>query len=203
MPSTTRIIDEVDGIQTFTGKYVNIKNISKNDIDILDIAHALSHQCRFAGHCKFFYSVAQHCVYGAEYLFSKDAHFLSLKERAERALCFLIHDASEAYLVDVPRPIKHLLPEYIVYEKKVQSAVIRSFDLGLQYDRYLNDIHEIDNRMLATEKRDIISGDYVWACLKKFSPIDTFTIRPAKPEEVKMRFLMIFESYMKIRNDSK
>lgn len=88
--------------------------------DIGDIAHALSMQCRFGGHTSEFYSVAQHCVLVSKYCDPKDA------------LWGLLHDASEAFLVDLPRPIKYATSvgaEYRKLEKRVQKAICDHFHL--------------------------------------------------------------------------
>lgn len=87
------------------------------EIDINDIAHALSMLCRFGGHCKRFYSVAEHCVH------------MSRIVSQENKLWALLHDASEAYLVDVPRPIKPFLVGYKEAEEKIMNAVCVKFNL--------------------------------------------------------------------------
>jgi len=90
-----------------------------DDIRIDDIAHALAHQCRFAGHTRLFYSVAEHSVRVSQLC------------RPEDALWGLLHDASEAYLSDVPAPLKEL-PEFEPYraaERNLQGAVAQRFGL--------------------------------------------------------------------------
>src|SRR5665647_1805094 len=89
------------------------------DILVEDIAHALAHQCRFGGHASKFYSVAEHSVHVSELCPVQDA------------LWGLLHDASEAYLIDLPRPLK-LLPEFAPYreaERQLQRAVAARFGL--------------------------------------------------------------------------
>src|ERR1035437_9925269 len=90
------------------------------DIRIEDIAHALSNQCRFGGHAREFYSVAEHSVRVSQLCLPEDA------------LSGLLHDASETYLVDLPRPLK-LLPEFAPYreaERRLQRAVAVRFELA-------------------------------------------------------------------------
>jgi len=82
-------------IRTFTGKYVNVFEPTLEMICIEDIAHALSMQCRFGGHLPYFYSVAQHSINCS---FLVDTPCLKLE--------VLMHDASEAYLLGIPSPIK-------------------------------------------------------------------------------------------------
>jgi hypothetical protein len=106
-----------DWIQTYTGRQFWPTNPSAFDIDIRDIAHALSMMCRYSGHCTSFYSVAEHCV------------FVSHNVPEKYALWGLLHDASEAYLVDVPRPIKPALTNYLELEERLMRAVIAKFNL--------------------------------------------------------------------------
>lgn len=105
-------------ILTNIGRSFNVIAPKAEDIDIKDIAYALSNLCRWGGHSRGFFSVAQHCITGTLRLLEKDpAH----------ALQFLLHDASEAYLVDVPKPIKKLLPEYGVIESRLSAAIYDRF----------------------------------------------------------------------------
>lgn len=106
-----------DWIQTFTGRQFWPIDPLPKDVHIDDIAHALSMLCRFAGHCKRFYSVAEHSV------------LLASKVEPEHALWALLHDASEAYIVDIPRPIKPFLLGYAEAETAIQGAVCKKFGL--------------------------------------------------------------------------
>ena len=91
-------------IQTFTGIGFDPINPDPKLIKIEDIAHALSNQCRFSGHARSFYSVAQHSAHCAE--------IACLASNAPLARAMLLHDASEAYLLDMPRPLKKAFPQY-------------------------------------------------------------------------------------------
>jgi hypothetical protein len=88
-------------------------------IKVEDVAHALSNLCRYAGHCSEFYSVAQHCVLVSQLCGSDPLDQLR----------GLLHDATEAYLVDVPRPVKRQLPEYTAAEKRLESAIEAAFNV--------------------------------------------------------------------------
>ena len=103
-------------ITTFTKKHFYPANADIDDIDINDIAHALSLLCRANGHFKRFYSVAQHSLNCA-----KEAKARGYSERVQ--LGCLLHDASEAYLSDVTRPVKAQLPKYLEIEEKLQNAI--------------------------------------------------------------------------------
>lgn len=136
-----------DWIQTLTGQQFWPLDVRPGDISILDIAGALAKMCRFAGHSTVFYSVAQHCVLGSYAIEARGG-------TTSHALAFLLHDASEAYVVDVPRPLKRLeaLAGYRAVEEEVQQAIGREY--GVNLDDPL--VHLMDNVMLATEYRDLV-----------------------------------------------
>jgi uncharacterized protein len=131
-------------IQTYSGRRFNPTNPNSEAIVIQDVAHALSMQCRFSGHCSKFYSVAQHSV-----LVSHVCNF-------EDALWGLMHDASEAYLIDVPRPLKHSgkFQDYINFETVMQQAICKRFGLN---DQEPASVKRADKILLATEARDLMS----------------------------------------------
>lgn len=129
--------------QTFTGKQFWPTDPDPADVCIEDIAHALSMQCRFTGHAREFYSVAEHSVR------------VSRIVAPENALWGLMHDAAEAYLVDLARPIK-IQPELAGYrelEKKLMAVICDRFRLPHQQPA---DVTAADLVMLATEKRDVM-----------------------------------------------
>lgn len=128
-----------DWLQTYTGKTFHPMDPRVQDVDIRDIAHSLSMQCRYAGHCRRFYSVAEHSVLIARWLVGK---------QRDAALYGLLHDASEAYLVDVPRPVKPYLTGYHDAEARVQAAVWARFGL---YAAVPAIVKEADDRILADE----------------------------------------------------
>lgn len=127
--------------ETFTGKLIYPLDLEVGDIDILDIAHSLSNLCRYGGHSEEFYSVAEHSVRVSFNCLKKDA------------LHGLLHDASEAYLVDLPRPIKAFMPEYRQAEDQVQRIIAEKFKLNWPWP---HSVHDADVRMLVTEMRDLM-----------------------------------------------
>lgn len=167
-----------DWIQTFTGKQFFPLDPRTDDICIEDIAHALSNLCRYGGHTECFYSVAQHCV-----LVSRAVPF-------EHALRGLLHDASEAYLIDVPRPIKHAvgMEEYRLAEKRLEAVIYERFGLD-PVDSPC--VKTADNQLLRTEQRDLMKPapaawkDYRVGALN-------FTIEPLLPRAAKTAFLKRF-----------
>ena len=136
-----------DWIQTYTGKKFYPLDPRPEDICIEDIAHALSLTCRYNGHSKVFYSVAEHCVRMSSTDLPGDPKWL------------LMHDAAEAYLSDVPRPIKPMLPEFKEIENSILSIIAIKYNLGFPD---LPSIKYSDAVMLSTEKRDIILPGPEW-----------------------------------------
>lgn len=125
-----------DSIRTFTGIYINVFEPTLEMICIEDIAHSLANQCRFAGHLPVFYSVAQHCIKAS-----------NLADKAYK-LQALLHDASEAYLLDMPSPIKKRLPDYKKIENNLMTLIAEKF--GFKFPLH-EKVKEIDNYMLQWE----------------------------------------------------
>jgi 5'-deoxynucleotidase YfbR-like HD superfamily hydrolase len=125
-------------IQTSEGKFFDFENVEAHDYQISEIAHALSNICRFTGHIKDFYSVAEHCV---------EASYLVPEQYALEAL---LHDASEAYLGDVSTHLKSLLPEYKALEQRVEKTIAEQY--GLEYPMP-DCVKTADMLMLIMEKR--------------------------------------------------
>ncbi|EIQ01097.1 hypothetical protein OpiT1DRAFT_05665 [Opitutaceae bacterium TAV1] len=133
-------------IQTFTGRQFFPLDPDPLEIDIEDIAHALALQCRFGGHSRAFYSVAQHSVFVADMC---PPHL---------KLTGLLHDATEAYLIDLPRPIKQAIPEYRRIEDKLAEVIAKRFTphptCPIQFHHPF--IKVADKIALATEARDLL-----------------------------------------------
>lgn len=107
-------------ITTYTGKHFDPMEPNMDVLDVRDIAHALSLTCRGNGHVKHFFSVGQHCVACA-----KEAEARGYSKRV--ILGCLLHDASEAYMSDVPRPFKDVLQEYQLLEDKLIDMIYVRF----------------------------------------------------------------------------
>lgn len=128
-------------ITTYTGEHFDPLH---PDIDLIkgeDAAHALSLICRGNGHVTTFFSVGQHCINCC-----KEAMERGYSDRV--ALACLVHDASEAYMSDVPRPLKQLLPEYVEAEKKLLALVYEHFLGSKITDEEEKMVKEIDDDML-------------------------------------------------------
>lgn len=142
-----------DWKQTYTGKQYWPIDPRPEDVNIEDIAHALSMLCRFGGHCLKFYSVAEHSVHIARWLYPRHGAFV--------ALCGLLHDATEAYVVDVPRPLKPFLSNYKEIEHQNWLAIAASFNLP---SKLPSCVKEADFRMLSDEaSQNMARCDTEWS----------------------------------------
>ena len=124
-------------MQTYSGRRYYPGDPRPDDVVIEDIAHALSMLCRFGGHCSRFYSVAEHSV------------LVSMVVPREHALQGLLHDATEAYCVDVPRPLKRQLSNYAEIEQRNRLAVAARFGLAVDLPEC---VHVADNDVLLAER---------------------------------------------------
>lgn len=142
------------GLRTFTGRKIYPLKPRVEDIDILDIAHALSNLCRFAGHVREFYSVAQH-----SYLVSVAVSKWTAGSDRTLMRWGLMHDAAEAYLVDVPSPLKRMAgfgDGYRAAEKKLLRVIARKFHLSPIAEP--EDVRWYDHILLCTEQRDLYAN---------------------------------------------
>lgn len=171
-----------DWVQTFTGKQFWPLEPRIDDICIEDIAHALSNLCRYGGHTECFYSVAQHCLLVSQIL------------PKEHALRGLLHDASEAYLIDVPRPIKHSIgmEAYRIAEKRLQGMIYKRFGL---YPQEPDCIKIADRQLLRTEQRDLMKpAPAEWQDVR-VGALESLTIEPLLPHAAERAFLDRFYQF--------
>jgi hypothetical protein len=136
---------------TYTGRVVDPLRLRPEDVSIQDVAHSLSNQCRFTGHVREFYSVAQHSTLCAEYVLNE------LDGGTRLALSALLHDGSETYLSDLARPIKNTGPLGSIYrevEGRVQKVVAEHF--GLAYP-FPDIILSVDETLLRAEQRALMT----------------------------------------------
>jgi hypothetical protein len=138
------LYNEEPVIRTFSGIFVNVFDLTPEMICIEDIAHALSHQCRFGGHLPKFYSVAQHSV------------LCCMLVEEQHKLAALMHDASEAYLLDVPRPIKKKLANYKEIEDVLMNVIAKKF--GFLWPMH-EQVAKADETMLLKEWEEIMLGN--------------------------------------------
>jgi hypothetical protein len=175
-------------LQTYSGKRVSVLDPQTEEIDIEDVAEAVSKLCRYNGHCKEFYSVAQHCVLGAQFA-------LSQYKDVELAKEFLLHDATEAYVGDMIRPVKIHNPTFNRIEDGMWEAVSKRFNLPREHSA---DCHNIDNIMLVWEKRDLLPNSEEWPGLPDITLYDFPKMECWDWENAKDMYLdmyeMLFES---------
>lgn len=149
-----------DWMQTFLGRQFWPLDARAEEVHVIDIAHSLSQQCRFAGHCNEFYSVAEHSVR------------VSLACDEEDALWGLLHDAAEAYLVDLPTPVKRSMAAYTEIETRLQVVLSERFGLSVAMPA---SVKRADAVLLATEARDLMAKP----------PADWFPMPPPQQEKIR------------------
>lgn len=161
-----------DHIRTYTGKYINPINPDVSRICIEDIAHALSQMPRFNGHLKSFYSVAQHCLGMVD-----QCKYDSL-DKAKMIRTILLHDSTEAYLLDLPKPIKQGIPQYKEIEDYLHKVIADKFSLFYPLPTY---VKYLDEKALEWEWNNLMLGeaDYPVADMKV----------------IERRFLNVFHKY--------
>ena len=166
-----------DYVSTYSGNRFYPLRPHIDKVAIEDIAHGLAYQCRFNGQTQVFYSIAQHSLIVA-----------SLVPPRMR-LTALLHDAAEAYLGDMVKPLKVLLPEFAALEDKVSAIIAATY--GIDFSDYAP-IKQADLIALATEKRDLMPHSAErWAYLDGIAPLPGI-IDAMGPAEAKQRFLQAF-----------
>jgi hypothetical protein len=151
-------------LQTVSGRWVNPFDPDPDQLDAGDIARALANQCRFGGHCRVFYSVAQHCVIVSEQVELRGGD-------AEDAFAALMHDATEAYLGDMPHPLKHRSPlgaAFKAAEERLEAAIREHF--AIKPD--VPEIKRVDRALLASERRAFSEERWHWPELEGVAPLD-------------------------------
>lgn len=169
-------------MQTYTGRAFWPLSPRAGDLAIVDIAHALSLQCRFAGHCHGFYSVADHSLRVAEIL------------TGEARLFGLLHDAGEAYVQDIIRPLKGHAPRLEEAEAEILALIFQRF-AGRQVTALeWGTVRLADAMLLATEARDLMAPHPLeWEALPPPLPGTLYPNGP--PETVEQDFLAAFAEY--------
>lgn len=168
-------------IYTVSGSYFNFVDVKPNIIVIDTIAKALSNLCRFNGQIEKFYSVAQHSVICSHIV------------QEEFAMQALFHDAAEAYIGDITKPLKALLPDYQEIEKRVETDIFAK--LGIEWPIHPS-VKYADLVMLATERRDLFNPDeYEWVILKGIVPAEP-TIFPLLPDQA---YKLFMDRYLELK----
>jgi len=133
-------------ITTFTGRLVDPLDLQPEDLHIDDIARSLSHQCRFNGHTRSFFSVGEHSLW-VRRIVNDWGHGPRLQ------LTALLHDAAEAYVMDLPGPLADKFPEYRAAEARAHEVVSEAFGLPHPWPRL---IHDADRQSCNAEARNLL-----------------------------------------------
>lgn len=167
---------EGDGpwIITYSGIKMHLAKPIEDEILIQDIAHALSQLCRFVGHTRKFYSVAEHSIHVSEACSD------------ENALWGLLHDASEAYTNDMSGPMKSYMPEFKVAEDKIQKTIADRFGLPWPMPQ---EVKDMDIAMLATEATQLMPRSEFWVPDLSQEPLNVRVKVPMTSEQAKQKFL--------------
>lgn len=179
----TRYAALISGNRFYPFNPIGMKMVSQ--IDLEDIAHALSNICRFNGHCKEFYSVAQHSV-----------HVASLVKDERLRFAALLHDAAETYTGDIVSPFKRMFVSLFAIERRLETQIHEHFGIAVSADdkRLIKDA---DLVALATEKRDLMPKQRHehWSHLPALFQPDPEVIVPLPPKEAKAQFMEAFALY--------
>lgn len=183
--------DLVDGveygdewIQTYTGRRFYLNRPTPEMLDVVDIAHALGNLCRYTGHVRTFYSVAEHSVNLANW---------SLRHDPQHRRTVLFHDAAEAYIGDLSRPFKTLLPKAKEIEKAIQAAMAQRFDLLWPVP---TSVKLMDTRIMLDEKAVLMHHTGGWN-IQGEQPLGNITIHGWNPDRAAMEFLRLYSELKK------
>jgi len=173
-----------NGILTYTNTLFYPLAPEIDEVKIEDIAHALSQMCRANGHFKIFYSVAQHSIHCAQ-----EAKARGLSKRMQ--LICLLHDASEAYISDVTRPVKCYLEEYRKIEEHLQAVIYRKFGIfNLTAEEYTQ-LQEIDNALLHHEF-ECLHYRGIYDCAPKLYMVHDFAEK--KMADIERQFIKLTQA---------
>lgn len=175
-------------IATVSGRQFFLLEPRPEDIDIGDIAHSLAMQCRWTGHCKHHYSIAQH------------SYYCSLIGPDSEAFDRLMHDAPEAYIGDLNRPLKHYTEAGVAYRRQeavIQKAIAERFGYSVVEPE---SVKLADNSMLYAEKKQIVGYTFEeaedWG---RYNEDNGIIIEEWTPQQAKQAFLDRFEELYKVR----
>ena len=174
-----------DYIRTYTGKHFFPTEPDPSLFRVEDFAHALSLLCRGNGHVKTFWSVAEHCICCA-----KEAAARGLSDRL--VLACLLHDASECYLSDVPRPFKQEMKAYQALEERMLEMIYARFLGSPLTEEEKRQVREIDDAMLWFDLKYLLGGEEMGERPQIHIEIE-YQVRPF--EDVEREYLEIYANY--------
>lgn len=145
-----------DWMQTHSGLAFYPLDPAPEDIVPTDIAHSLAMQCRYNGHVRRFYSVAEHCVLMSDWILDVGPLLYGSESSSHLALWALLHDAAEAYIGDMVRPLKINMPAFVALDELVTAAVARRF--ALEDAVIPSAVKTVDTRILLDEREALLSA---------------------------------------------
>ena len=177
-PVTAVKIEVGPSIMLQSGAWLDLLAPHASEFTIEDIAHGLAHQCRYAGQCRDFYSVAEHSLLVSDMV-------------RDDPLAALLHDAAEAFLGDITRPLKQMLPDYRRIEMEMQQAIFARFGVDPKSNPA---IKNADLSILAAEQNQMMpAGTDEWARQDGIVPAPV-KIRFLSPQQAKAEFLQRFQT---------
>ena len=169
-----------------SGNYFDYLNPLPETVTIEDIAKGLSNNCRFGGQCPVFYSVAEHSVL-MSYCVSK-----------ENSYDALMHDAAEAFIMDMPKPLKNILPDYQIVEERVEKMLSKKFNFPLHK---CEEVAIFDRRMLMAEQRQLMKNRDAWSVIEGLEPANIL-IECWEPRLAEVKFLNRYYELVGEQNES-
>lgn len=179
---------------TAEGKKFVYEDMNMDAVCLKDIAHALSYQCRYNGHCHLFYSTAEHSLNIASYILTKNENAKgAVKKKAQiQFKQALLHDAAEAYVGDMPSPFKALMPDYDKYEKALMSKIFTKYGLPAKLSPV---IKELDLRICLNEKNTLFPKSHPrWEIEDTIKPLEGVTILALTPMDVYKLYLSVLQA---------
>lgn len=170
-------------IGTFTGQRMHPLDPHPDEIRIEDIAHGLANTCRYGGQCQFYYSVGTHSIYVSKEL---------SEYGPEMQLYGLFHDAAEAYITDLPRPVKAEIEGYDGIESGILSAVWDTLSLSHPTEQQWKTVMAVDDQLFHYESEELLA---------EFDPPSvpelSYKLTPCAPADVREQFLSRTEQLQK------
>lgn len=187
---------KIGWIRTFTGIHFNVQDPDPAMVRIEDIAHHLSLECRWGGACSRHYSVAEHSIWVAR--FAKKM----VPEQQQDLACIhgLLHDAHEAYLKDIPTPLKALWPGYPEAAAKIDNVILAALGLHLPTEGIMAAVHQADSYAAWAESQALLTpcgklkgGTQPPDGLRQELQMELELVRPVAVATVQLSFLSYFE----------
>ncbi|WP_124194538.1 phosphohydrolase [Natrarchaeobius chitinivorans] len=163
-------------INTYSGIRIDPLAPAPDRIRLEDVAHGLSQTCRFSGQSEFFYSVASHSLFVS--------YELAREHDSVVQLYGLLHDAAEAYITDLPRPVKRRIDEFDAIEERILEATWQRLDVPEPTEDEWAAVMDADDRLFRYEATELLNG-----YRPTEQPSLEYELTPCAPTEVRQQFL--------------